>query len=44
VHSKTRRDTSTETPEKFSEIARLYRQTTAETMPVAQDNFHQNVS
>jgi hypothetical protein len=44
VHVETHRDTSTETPEKFTEIARLYRRTTGEWMPVTWDHSHFAVS
>lgn len=44
VHIETHRDTSTETPEKFTEIARLYRRATGETMPVTWDHSHFAVS
>ena len=44
VHIETHRDTSTETPEKFTEIARLYRQATREIMPVTWDHSHFAVS
>ncbi len=44
VHIETHRDTSTETPEKFDEIARLYRKATGELMPVTWDHSHFAVS
>lgn len=44
VHIETHRDTSTETPEKFDEIARLYRHATRELMPVTWDHSHFAVS
>ncbi|MBL9188487.1 MAG: hypothetical protein JNK23_13455 [Opitutaceae bacterium] len=44
VHIETHRDTATETPEKFTEIARLYRRATGETMPVTWDHSHFAVS
>jgi len=44
VHVETHRDTSTETPEKFSEIARLYRRATGELLPVTWDHSHFAVS
>lgn len=44
VHIETHRDTSTETPEKFTEIAKLYRRATGETMPVTWDHSHFAVS
>jgi len=44
VHIETHRDTSTETPEKFDEIARLYQQATGELMPVTWDHSHFAVS
>jgi hypothetical protein len=44
VHIETHRDTSTETPEKFDEIARLYRRATGELMPVTWDHSHFAVS
>ena len=44
VHIETHRDTSTETPEKFDEIARLYRAATGELMPVTWDHSHFAVS
>jgi hypothetical protein len=44
VHIETHRDTSTETPEKFDEIARLYKQATKELMPVTWDHSHFAVS
>jgi hypothetical protein len=44
VHVETHRDTSTETPEKFAEIARLYRRQTGELLPVTWDHSHFAVS
>ncbi len=44
VHIETHRDTATETPEKFEEIARLYRRATGERMPVTWDHSHFAVS
>ncbi|RXK56233.1 sugar phosphate isomerase/epimerase [Oleiharenicola lentus] len=44
VHIETHRDTATETPEKFTEIARRYRRVTGETMPVTWDHSHFAVS
>jgi len=44
LHIETHRDTSTETPEKFDEIARLYRKATGEPMPVTWDHSHFAVS
>jgi hypothetical protein len=44
VHIETHRDTSTETPEKFDEIVRLYRRATGEWMPVTWDHSHFAVS
>lgn len=44
VHLETHRDTSTETPEKFAEIARLYRRATGELLPVTWDHSHFAVS
>ena len=44
VHIETHRDTSTETPEKFDEIARLYQRATGELMPVTWDHSHFAVS
>ena len=44
VHIETHRDTATETPEKFGEIARLYRKATGELMPVTWDHSHFAVS
>lgn len=44
VHIETHRDTSTETPEKFTEIARRYRRATGEIMPVTWDHSHFAVS
>lgn len=40
VHIETHRDTATETPEKLTEIARLYRKATGEIMPVTWDHSH----
>jgi hypothetical protein len=44
VHIETHRDTATETPEKFEEIARLYQEATGELMPVTWDHSHFAVS
>ncbi len=44
VHVEVHRDTSTETPEKFTEIARRYRRATREIMPVTWDHSHFAVS
>ena len=44
VHIETHRDTATETPEKFEEIARLYQKATGELMPVTWDHSHFAVS
>ncbi len=44
VHIETHRDTSTETPEKFDEIARLYQRATGELIPVTWDHSHFAVS
>ena len=44
VHIETHRDTCTETPEKFGEIARLYRKATGELLPVTWDHSHFAVS
>lgn len=44
VHIETHRDTSTETPEKFDEIARRYRAATGELIPVTWDHSHFAVS
>src|SRR5688572_11366326 len=44
VHIETHRDTATETPEKFEEIARLYNKATGELMPVTWDHSHFAVS
>ncbi len=44
VHLETHRDTATETPEKFDEIARLYRKATGELLPVTWDHSHFAVS
>ena len=44
AHIETHRDTSTETPEKFDEIARLYRKATGELLPVTWDHSHFAVS
>jgi hypothetical protein len=40
VHIETHRDTATETPEKLTEIARLYRRATGELLPVTWDHSH----
>ncbi len=44
VHIETHRDTATETPEKFTEIARLYQKATGELLPVTWDHSHFAVS
>lgn len=44
VHVEVHRDTCTETPEKYTEIARLYRRATGEIMPVTWDHSHFAVS
>lgn len=44
VHIETHRDTATETPEKFDEIARLYQRATHQLMPVTWDHSHFAVS
>jgi hypothetical protein len=44
VHIEVHRDTATETPEKFTEIDRLYRKATGEIMPVTWDHSHFAVS
>lgn len=44
VHLETHRDTATETPEKFDEIARRYRRATGELLPVTWDHSHFAVS
>ena len=44
AHIETHRDTATETPEKFQEIARRYRRATGELMPVTWDHSHFAVS
>ncbi len=44
VHIETHRDTATETPEKFDELARLYRRATGELLPVTWDHSHFAVS
>lgn len=44
VHVETHRDTSTETPEKFDEIARLFQKATGKLMPVTWDHSHFAVS
>lgn len=44
VHIEVHRDTSTETPEKFTEITRLYHGATGEVMPVTWDHSHFAVS
>jgi len=44
VHLETHRDTATETPEKFDEIARRYRRATGERLPVTWDHSHFAVS
>ncbi|MCF7760707.1 MAG: sugar phosphate isomerase/epimerase [Cephaloticoccus sp.] len=40
VHIETHRDTSTETPEKYEEIARLYKKETGRLMPTTWDHSH----
>ena len=40
VQFETHRDTATETPEKFSELARVYRRATGEDLPVTWDHSH----
>ena len=40
VHIETHRDTATETPEKYWEIARLYKKETGEMMPTTWDHSH----
>ncbi len=44
VHIETHRDTATETPEKFTELARLYHKATGELLPVTWDHSHFAVS
>ncbi|MEO6005101.1 MAG: xylose isomerase [Opitutus sp.] len=44
VHIETHRDTSTETPEKFDEIAKLYQRATKQLLPVTWDHSHFAVS
>ncbi len=44
VHIETHRDTATETPEKFEEIARLFQRATGRLMPVTWDHSHFAVS
>jgi hypothetical protein len=44
VHIEVHRDTATETPEKFTEIARLFKRATGEVMPVTWDHSHFAVS
>lgn len=44
AHIEVHRDTATETPEKLTEIARLYRQATGELLPVTWDHSHLAVS
>ena len=44
VHIETHRDTSTETPEKFDEIARLFQKATGRLMPTTWDHSHFAVS
>ena len=44
IHIETHRDTATETPEKFAEIARRYRRATGELLPVTWDHSHFAVS
>ena len=43
VHIETHRDTATETPEKYTEIARLYQQATGRLMPTTWDHSHLSV-
>jgi hypothetical protein len=40
VHIETHRDTATETPEKYTEIARLFKQATGKLMPTTWDHSH----
>lgn len=44
VHIEAHRDTATETPEKFTELARLYQRATGELLPVTWDHSHFAVS
>ena len=44
VHIETHRDTATETPEKFDEIARRYKRATGKLLPVTWDHSHFAVS
>ena len=44
VHIETHRDTATETPEKFDEIARLFQRATGRLMPTTWDHSHFAVS
>jgi hypothetical protein len=44
AHIETHRDTATETPEKFTEIARLFHKATGRLMPVTWDHSHFAVS
>jgi hypothetical protein len=44
LHIETHRDTATETPEKFTEIARRYRRAAGEYLPVTWDHSHFAVS
>jgi sugar phosphate isomerase/epimerase len=44
VHIETHRDTATETPEKYTEIARLFRKATGRLMPTTWDHSHLAVS
>ncbi len=44
VHVETHRDTATETPEKYEEIARLFRRATGRLMPTTWDHSHFAVS
>lgn len=44
VHVETHRDTSTETPEKYTEIARLYQKATGSLLPTTWDHSHFAVS
>ncbi len=44
VHIETHRDTSTETPEKYTEITRLFQRATGRLMPTTWDHSHFAVS
>jgi hypothetical protein len=44
VHIEVHRDTATETPEKFTEIARLFKKATGQVIPVTWDHSHFAVS